>query len=59
MSHTLKSRIKDAKAADKAEGSCYMPHVMSQDSQNTNPQSKMDKCGIVLHFSVLWKNSGK
>lgn len=33
MPHMLESHIKDAKAADKAKGSCYMPHVMSQASQ--------------------------
>lgn len=37
MPHMLESHIEDAEAADKAEGRCYMPHVMSQDSQNTNP----------------------
>lgn len=36
MSYMLKSHVKDAKAADKAEGSCYMPRVMSQGSHNTN-----------------------
>lgn len=33
MPHMLKSHIKDAEVADKAEGSCYMSHVMSQGSQ--------------------------
>lgn len=37
MPHMLKSHIKDAEAAVKAEGSCYMPLVMSQDSQKKRP----------------------
>lgn len=37
MPHMLESHIRDAEAADKAEGSCYMPHVMSRDSQRRRP----------------------
>lgn len=50
----LMSHVGDAEAADKAEGSCYMPHMMSQRSQK-----QKDKSGTMLLFSVLWKNSGK
>lgn len=61
MPHMLKSHIKDAEAADKTEGSCYMPHVISQDSQKRRiwTWSKGNKSGTMLHFSVLWKNSEK
>lgn len=56
MQHMLKSHIKDAEAVDKAEGSGYMPHRMSQDLKDLVKDKSGHSPGVIkvaLLFCVM------
>lgn len=61
MPHMLKSHVKDAEAADKAEGSCYMPRVMSQHSQKykSGHGAEIIKVAPLLHFLCFYGRTQK
>lgn len=51
----LMSHIGDAEAADKAEGSCYMPHMVSQDSQKQ--KTNLAPCCYSLFYGRTQENN--
>lgn len=66
MPHMLKSHIKDAEAADKAEGSCYMPRdvtglpkkTLSKDESGRGPKViKVAPCCTSLFYGRTQKKN--